>query len=157
VSIQSSSPIQYRERVLPRAASLWSVLLILPATYLTLLPFSDRIGDFGGIGLGVLFTAVVLVSIWFASPVIEVDADGFAVGDAVLPLSVIAGYEIVDEAKAFAERGSNLDPRAYVRFQLSVNTLIKLQIDDPADKTPYWLIATRNPQAIVEAIQSYAA
>lgn len=149
------NPTPYRERVLPSAASLWPILLILPTCYLTLLPFADKIGDFGGLGLGLLFTMAVLVSIWFAAPVIEVDKSGFSVGDATIPLSVIVGYDIVTEDRAFAERGTNLDPAAYVRFQLSVNSLIKLQIEDSQDRTPYWLIATRNPQAIVDSIASF--
>lgn len=152
----SSSPSNYRERVLPSAGALWPVLLIIPAAYLTLLPFSNRIGEFGGVGLGILFTVAVLVSIWFAAPVIEVDERGFSVGEANLPLDVIAGYEVVTADRAFVERGTNLDPAAYVRFQLSVNSLIKLQIDDPQDPTPYWLIATRNPQAIADVITGLA-
>lgn len=149
---QLSNSNNYRERVLPSAASLWPLLLVLPTTWLTLLPFSDRIGEFTGLGLGVLFTAAVLVSIWFASPVIEVDEKGFAVGDSVLPLSVITGFEVIPANRAFEERGRLLDPGAYVRFQMSVNTLLKLQITDAEDTTPYWLIATRNPQAIADLL-----
>ncbi|MEY2916147.1 MAG: hypothetical protein RLZ69_347 [Actinomycetota bacterium] len=145
----------YRERVLPSAASLWPALLIIPVSYLTLLPFSDKIGDFGGLGLGLLFTTAVLVSIWFASPVIQVDDEGFSVGDSTVPIRFLSGYDIVTADRAFEERGRLLDPAAYVRFQLSVNTLVKLEIEDPNDSTPYWLIATRNPQGVVDAIVAY--
>ena len=107
-------------------------------------------------GLGLLFTIAILVSIWFAAPVIEIDGASFSVGDAQLPLSVITGYEIVEPSRAFAERGANLDPAAYVRFQLSVNSLIKLQVTDPADSTPYWLIATRHPEVIAQTITRLA-
>ena len=152
MEIQQSNSRSYRERVLPSVWSLWPVLLILPTTWLTLLPFNARIGEFTGLLLGLLFSIAVLVSIWFASPVIEVDERGFAVGDAVLPLDVITGYEVVPANRAFEERGHLLDPAAYVRFQLSVNTLIKLQITDAGDTTPYWLIATRRPQEIADLL-----
>ena len=95
---------------------------------------------------------LVLASILFAAPVIELDERGFAVGDSMLPLDVITGYEVVPASRAFEERGHLLDPAAYVRFQLSVNTLIKLEITDANDTTPYWLIATRNPQAIADGL-----
>lgn len=149
---QQNQALYYRERVLPSTASLWPVLLIIPTAWLTLLPFADKIGHSTGVILGVVFALAVLVSIFFAAPLIEVDDRGFAVGDAVLPLSVIAGYEVVPKERAFEERGFKLDPRAYVRFQLSVNTLIKLQIEDPQDSTPYWLIVTRNPQRIADTL-----
>ncbi|MDE2408946.1 MAG: DUF3093 domain-containing protein [Actinomycetales bacterium] len=152
MEIQQSNSLNYRERVLPSVWSLWPVLLILPTTWLTLLPFNARIGEFTGLLLGLLFSIGVLVSIWFASPVIEVDERGFAVGDSLLPLDVITGYEVIPANRAFEERGHLLDPSAYVRFQLSVNTLIKLQITDANDSTPYWLIATRNPQAIADSL-----
>lgn len=153
---EQSDSTSYAERVLPSAASLWSVILIIPVTYLTLLPFSDRIGAYTGVILGLVFCAAVLVSIWFASPMIEVSQDGFSVGEATLPLDVITGYEIVGKDQAFAERGYKLDPRAYIRFQLSVNTLIKLEVTDPADSTPYWLIATRNPEKISQVLLALA-
>ena len=152
MEIQPKPAIYYRERVLPSVVSLWSVLLIVPTAWLTLLPFATKIGHYTGLILGVVFAIAVLVSIWFAAPMIELDERGFSVGDATLPLAVIAGYEIVTPDKAFEERGHKLDPGAYVRFQLSVNSLLKLQIDDPQDSTPYWLIATRNPQGIVDTL-----
>ena len=149
---EQNQPLYYRERVLPSATSLWPVLLIVPTAWLTLLPFSPKIGHSTGVILGIVFAIAVLVSIFFAAPLIELDDRGFSVGDAVLPLAVIAGYDVIPKERAFEERGYKLDPRAYVRFQLSVNTLIKLQIDDPEDTTPYWLIVTRNPQRIADTL-----
>jgi hypothetical protein len=157
VSNERKQPMPYRERVLPSAGSLWSLLLLTPATWLVFLPFTDKFGDLFGIGLGIFFSVVILVSIWFGSPVIEVDETGFSVGDAQLPLKVIGGFEVIDSSRAFEERGHRLDASAYIRFQLSVNTLIKLQVVDPQDPTPYWLIATRNPQQIADTIVAFAA
>lgn len=120
------------------------------------MPFSNKLGEFTGIAIGVFATVAILASIWFAAPVIEVDESGFAVGETVLPLSAIGGYEVVTKERAFTERGHNLDPGAYVRFQLSVNTLIKVQVIDPDDRTPYWLIATRNPEEIARVLVGLA-
>lgn len=156
MSIKQQPPLPYRERVLPSIGSLWPVLLIIPATTLTFLPFANKLGDLAGPGLGLFFSLIVLVSVWFGSPVIEVDETGFSVGDAQLPLSAIGGYEVIGKDRAFEERGYRLDASAYVRFQLSVNTLLKLQVEDAQDPTPYWLIATRNPQAIADTIVAFA-
>jgi len=152
---RSAGPV-YRERVLPSVASIWSLVLVTPVAWLTFLPFVEKLGEFTGVGIGLFITIAVLVSIWFAAPVIEVDETGFAVGETLLPLSAIGGYEVVPKERAFVERGSNLDPGAYVRFQLSVNTLIKLQVVDPDDRTPYWLIATRRPEQIADCLVQLA-
>jgi hypothetical protein len=157
VNNERKQPVPYRERVLPSVGSLWSLLLLTPAIWLVFLPFTDKFGDYFGIGLGVFFSFVILVTIWFGSPVIEVDESGFSVGDSQLPLSAIGGFEVIEASRAFEERGHRLDAAAYVRFQLSVNTLIKLQVVDAQDPTPYWLIATRNPQQIADTIVAFAS
>ena len=142
------NPTSYRERVLPPAASLWPVLLVIPAAYLTLLPFNEL----AGLVLGPLFCLGILASIWFAAPVIEVDANVFSVGAATLPRSVISEVSVIPAKEVFAERGPRLSPAAYVRFQLGVRGLIKVTLADPEDQTPYWLIATRKPETIAQIL-----
>ena len=93
-----------------------------------------------------------MASIWFASPVVEVDDSGFAVGDSLLPLSVITDAVAVSARQSFEERGVKLSPGAYVRFQISVKTHVKIFIADKNDPTPYWLIATRDPERVVEVL-----
>jgi hypothetical protein len=138
----------YRERVLPPALSLWPVLLVIPTAYLTLLPFNE----FAGVVLGPLFCLGILASIWFAAPVIEIDAGSLWVGDASLPRSVISNVAVIPAKEIFAERGPRLSPAAYVRFQMGVKGLVKVTLNDPEDQTPYWLIATKKPNEIAEIL-----
>jgi uncharacterized protein (DUF58 family) len=146
--VKNADDLTYRERVLPSITSLLPVILVIPTAYLTLLPFSAQ----AGLVVGVSVTAAILVSIWFASPVIELDSTGFAVGDSLLPLNVISKAEAISPQQSFEERGVKLSPGAYVRFQISVKTHVKVFIDDRNDPTPYWLVATRNPKRVVELI-----
>ena len=146
--MKNTDDLTYRERVLPSIASLIPVLFVLPTAYLTLLPFSVQ----AGLVVGASITLAILASIWFAAPVVELGPDGFAVGDALLPLKFIASAEVVPADKSFEERGVKLSPAAYVRFQISVKTHVKIFIDDKNDPTPYWLIATRDPNRVVEVL-----
>lgn len=146
--MKNTDDLTYRERVLPSIASLIPVLFVLPTAYLTLLPFSAQ----AGLVVGASITLAILASIWFAAPVVELGTDGFAVGDALLPLKFIGGAQAVPAEKSFEERGVNLSPGAYVRFQMSVKTHVKIFIDDNNDPTPYWLIATRDPNRVVEVL-----
>jgi hypothetical protein len=148
VSATPEKAKSYRERVLPSLISLLPALLIWPTCYLTFL----LINPLAGAVIGGFVTAAVLVSMWFAAPLIEVDQTGFSVGESNLPLDVISKVEVIVESEAFAERGVKLSPAAYTRFQLSVKELVKLYIADPQDSTPYWLIATRKPELIAELI-----
>jgi uncharacterized protein (DUF58 family) len=148
--VKNTDDLTYRERVLPSIASLLPVLLVIPTAYLTLLPFSVQ----AGLVVGVSVTVAILASIWFASPVLELDSSGFAVGDSLLPLNVISSVEAISPKRSFEERGVKLSPGAYVRFQISVKTHVKVFIDDQNDPTPYWLIATRDPERVVEVLDT---
>jgi len=140
----------YTERVLPSAVSLLPVLIIFPTMYLTLL----LINQVAGILLGLTVTVAVLASIWFAAPLIQMDSKSISVGDVVLPKSVITHVRIIYPREGFQERGPKLSPAAFTKFQISVKTMIRIEIDDPTDSTPYWLIATRNPETIKALLES---
>ena len=139
----------YRERVLPRAFTLLPLLLIPPISYLTFLPFNELLG----LGVGIAVVAVTLVSIWFAAPVIEIDEAGLAVGDIQLPLANIGAVTAVPATEAFRERGPELNPMAFRRFQSSVRTMVKVEVLDAEDPTPYWLVSTRNPELVKTALE----
>ena len=140
--------IRYRERVLPSAASMIPLLLIFPTMYLMLLLISTQ----AGVLLGLSVTVAALVSIWFAAPVIEISDLTFSVGDAELPIDVISKVTVIEPKDGFAERGPKLNPAAFTRFQVSVKQMVKLEISDEADPTPYWLIATRKPEDIARIL-----
>ncbi|WP_182047545.1 DUF3093 family protein, partial [Curtobacterium sp. ME26] len=35
-----------------------------------------------------------------------------------------------------------------------VRGVVRVEVADPADPTPYWLVSARNPQAVVDALRS---
>jgi hypothetical protein len=58
---------------------------------------------------------------------------------------------------AVAERGPNLDARAWTRFRAGIGAVVRLEIVDDADPTPYWLFSTRRPELLVSALRSARA
>lgn len=140
----------YHERVIPKVFSLWPVLLMWPTAYLTLLPFNEL----AAVTLGPIFVVAILVSIWFASPELEVSEAGVSVGEITVPLQFVSKITKIDPSEAFAARGVNLSPGAFTKFQMGVNSLVKIDLNDPDDKTPYWLIATKNPQGVVDVFDT---
>lgn len=142
-----------RERVLPNPLAMAWLLLISPICYLTFVPINDAIG----VTLGVLVTIAVLVSIFFAAPVLEVDTFSFAVSNAEIPLKFISSVEVIEKNDAFDQRGPKLNPSAFVRFQATVPTMLKLNLIDPQDPTPYWLVSTRKPKTFKQFIDDAKA
>lgn len=73
-------------------------------------------------------------------------------GPAVLPLGVVARAAIVPAAAKRSAMGRQLDPAAYLQHRAWVRTMVLVVLDDPEDPTPYWLVSTRRPQALVAAL-----
>ncbi len=85
-------------------------------------------------------------------------ADGQAMlhaGKARLPLSVIDRVAAIPPSAKQAAMGRQLDPSAYVVHRPWVGSLVLVVLDDPEDPTPYWLVSTRNPDALVAALQGH--
>lgn len=144
------NPVTYHERVLPNPFALSWVVLVFGAIYLTLLPFNE----IAGVAVGITAAVAVLVSIWFAAPVIDVDREFLSVSDAQIPRKFIGKVEVIAKEQLFAERGVNLDPRAYIRFQATVKTLVKIEIVDSSDPTPYWLVASKRSAELLNALKT---
>lgn len=87
--------------------------------------------------------ATVVALMVYSSPVIEVTGGRLRVGKAQIKLKYVGLTKAVPKEDAFAERGNLLDARAYTKFQPSVATLLRCEVVDPADPTPYWLFSTR--------------
>jgi DUF3093 family protein len=74
------------------------------------------------------------------------------VGTAVLPLSSVGRVEVVDKRDKQAALGPQLDPAAYVLHRNWVGPLVRLEVTDPADATPYWVFSVREPDRLLSAL-----
>jgi Protein of unknown function (DUF3093) len=139
---------QYTEWVLPSWTSFLPVLAIFPTFWLTFLPIDEALGSLLGI---VLTVAVVALKIAKA-PRIAVTHDYLAVANAQIERRFITSVTAIGPDGVFAARGHDLDARAWIHFQGSVKSLVKVAIMDPNDPTPYWLFSTRNPEDLKEKL-----
>jgi hypothetical protein len=57
--------------------------------------------------------------------------------------------EIFRLAEATRERGVSLDARAWLVIRPWIDPVVKITISDPQDPTPYWLVSSKNPEALV--------
>lgn len=79
------------------------------------------------------------------------------VGDAHIPVSLIARAAPVPATAKQAALGRQLDPAAYVQHRTWVPTMVLLVLDDPDDPTPYWLVSTRHPDRVIAALTEAGA
>lgn len=108
----------------------------------------------------VLLIGAMVFFLWRqSSTIVEVAVeDGEPVlraGPAVLPLSVIDRTMAVPALAKDHAMGRQLDPAAYVVHHGWVPEMVMIVLDDPEDPTPYWLISSTNPEAVLSAIASH--
>ena len=139
---------EYQERVLPSLAT-YAVLLIIPISlFLVFLPFGEDIAL-----LSVLFsTIVLLIGSYVLSPKIRLTEQSLQVGRATIPRELLGKAEAIRGNEVFAARGRDLSPLAYTRFQSGIKDMVKVQIQDVNDPTPYWLFASRNAEILATRI-----
>jgi hypothetical protein len=137
----------YRERLWASAWLFVATALVIPASLLVFLPIDTRIG----IAVAVVLYAGCVAMLIVNSPVIEVRDETFLAGRARLPIRFVGAVDAYREPEATAERGPRLDARAWLLIRGWIAPVVKLELTDPEDPTPYWVVSTRHPEKVVEA------
>ena len=83
---------------------------------------------------------------------VQVSESLLVAGRARLPLTVVSSVTALDPARAAALRGPQADARAFLLLRPWVPEAVRVDLDDPADPTPYWYVSTRRPAALAAVI-----
>lgn len=141
---------RYNERQWPSFALLFALILLLPATLLVFVPIDTRVGIVVAVLLYIAVTAVLVMS----SRRITVTDEGLTVGPAHLPHDAIGEVASFEDEEATAERGVRLDARAWLAIRGGISPVVRVEVVDPADPTPYWLVSTRKPRQLEQALSA---
>ncbi|MBD7993820.1 DUF3093 domain-containing protein [Arthrobacter sp. Sa2CUA1] len=145
-----SQTVLYSERLLP-AAWIWVVIAGIAGTFLlAFVPISIEVGIVVALVAAVGLTVLLLLS----TPVIRVTADTLQVGRAQIERRWIGDVEAFRGEDATQQRGPALNGTAFMCFRGWISPVVKIEITDPADRTPYWLTSTRHPEKLVDALRS---
>jgi hypothetical protein len=109
-----------------------------------------------GTGAGIAAAAVGLVlagvvAVRSATRVRVQDGELHA-GSAHIPLTLLRTPQALDADATRHALGPGLDARAHLCLRGWVRTAVRVELDDPADPTPYWVVSTRRPTALVAAL-----
>lgn len=89
---------------------------------------------------------------WLGRIRIAVQGDELLVDDARLPVRFVADAIPLDAAGRREVLGVGADPLAFVVQRPWVSGAVQVVLDDPDDPTPYWVISSRHPVRLAEAI-----
>ncbi|GIJ28914.1 hypothetical protein Vqi01_40760 [Micromonospora qiuiae] len=112
----------------------------------------------GGIGVrawlpfAVLLPAAIAAMAWLGRIRIAVSDGELRVDDARLPVRFVADAIPLDADGRREVLGVGADPLAFVVQRPWVPGAVQVVLDDPADPTPFWVVSSRHPVELAEAI-----
>jgi len=147
----SASEVLFTEKLWP-TIWIWVVVVGLSsAGILMFAPISAAAGIIAALVLLAVMTTLLVVS----TPTITVTRDSLRVGRATIDRKFVGTAEAFKKGEATAERGTRLNGLAYMCFRGWIDAVVKIDITDPADRTPYWLVSSRRPDELVAALGAH--
>ncbi|MFA7267292.1 MAG: DUF3093 domain-containing protein [Candidatus Nanopelagicales bacterium] len=146
------APVNYRERL---TTPLWGWAVLLGLALCLALAFWIPLGTLAGVICLALGVGLVTWLLMTTSPTITVTDNELRIGRVHINADEIGLVATLDEAATANARGANADPRAFTILRpLYAKESVSLEILDEEDPHPYWLISTRDPQALGRAVQA---
>ncbi|WP_416958314.1 DUF3093 domain-containing protein [Nocardioides sp. T5] len=102
------------------------------------------------LAMGVL----VVMFVGYGRPRVSVDGTTFRAGRAHIPLELVGPATALEADDVRRQAGVDADARAYLLLRPYLKRGVRVDIADPADPTPYWLVSSRRPDALVSALEA---
>jgi len=83
---------------------------------------------------------------------IVVDDGWLQAGRAKIEIRFVGPVVALDKAAARELSGPLADARAFLLLRPYLPRAVRIEIDDPDDPTPYWLVSSRRPATLVAAL-----
>ena len=139
----------YREWVGP-PPSWWVLSLLFSLSWLLALFF--YLGPTAGVLAFAVYQGLATALLVGTAVRLELSDTELRVGRAVVELAYVAGAQALDSTATTVRTGPQADARAHLVLRPYVRTAVEVTLADPADPVPYWLISTRRPTALAQAV-----
>jgi Protein of unknown function (DUF3093) len=99
--------------------------------------------------------AAMGTGLWsFGAARVQVDHGVFRAGRAHIESHHLGGVTALDAEASRRLAGRDADARAYLLLRPYLKRSVRVEVLDPADPTPYWLVGTRRPEALARALDA---
>lgn len=103
-------------------------------------------------GTGVIVVVWTGLFVSYGSARISVRDGVLSAGRAHIPVSQLGPVTALDAEATRLLAGRYADARAYLLIRPYLRGAVRVDIHDPADPTPYWLLGTRHPDRLAAAL-----
>lgn len=141
-------PVLYEEKLSP---SWWIWLVALMISSLAILVFVPiSLGT--GITAAIIMFIVIAILLVVSTPTIQVTERVLRVGRATIEREHVGRVTGYRGDAATDQRGPSLHGLAYLCIRGWVDPVVRIQITDERDRTPYWLASSRRPEQLVDVL-----
>ena len=135
-------------------APFWLIAFVYFLFLSLVLSIWAALGDTPALITFVLLT-IWLIYLYFKTALkIEVDHTHLRVGNAAIEHNFIGEVAVLTPAQVKLVRTRDADPMAFLAIRFWSSKAVKVQVTDARDKTPYWLITTKNGKELLKALKS---
>lgn len=149
----SGAGVLFAEKLWP---SFWIWVVVLGLSAAGILMFAP-ISITAGIIAALVLLAIMTTMLVLSTPSIMVDSETVQVGRASIQRDFVGDVSAFRKDEATAERGTRLNGLAYLCIRGWIDPVVRIEITDPADRTPYWLASTRRPEELLAALSKKAS
>lgn len=144
----AGTPAVFRERLWP---NVWIWVIAAGISGAGILVFAPISMAAGYTAAGVLFT-IMAVLLVLSTPAIIVTSDAVTVGRATIERRHVGEVAAFRGKDATAQRGTRLNGLAYLCIRGWIDPVVRIEITDPSDRTPYWLTSSKRPEELTAAL-----
>lgn len=100
----------------------------------------------------VLALVVGVAVAWLYSPVVAVRDGELVAGSAHIPLDMLGEVTVLDRDGVHLAMGTQWDPRAFACLRTWAGGGVRVEVIDPNDPTPYWIVSSRRAHDLAAAL-----
>jgi hypothetical protein len=154
-SLPAAAPdaVLYTERLSP-AWWIWLVAAGFSAAWILVF---EPVNVWVGVIVAVVIFAVLALALTLSTPEIRVTHHRVRAGRASIEPWFLSDAEPLRESEATRARGPEFNALSYQCLRGWIQPLVRVTVTDPQDSTPVWLISSRNPERLAEAINTAAS
>jgi hypothetical protein len=104
------------------------------------------------IGYAITVPLFLAAMIWLGRTRVRVVDEELRVGEAALPLRYVGQVDVVPKEGKQVALGPELDPAAHLLHRPWVGPIVRIEVTDPDDPTPYWIVSVRDAAGLVAAL-----
>ena len=143
----------YRERLWPGPLGWAMVVGAAAVAAATVTPLGRTAQVVGGLTVAVLLGVGVAIT----SSVVQVTGGELVAAQARIPVALLGEPSELDRAELHAALGPGSDARDFVLVRSWLPSAVSVEVTDPADPTPRWLVSTRRAAELAAAIRNAQA